>query len=325
MGNELALRLSGIMLFAVTVAVPVLAQEGNETPSGSAKIKPGDEPLRRPVVFSYNHPWGSDKNPNQGWTDPWFMDFEKVRLSTANMVDHVDPQAYVKWRTPDRRILARVRQWATPWGDNKAEDLIRHWDEALSKPGIDGFAMDEFIGKDVTPELITVWVTTIKEIRRRHPDKILAFWSDSGLGRIRMFGQAHKALLEALRDHADFAMPEIYYTEKSARDFNTAEKPFAVFREKVDEWEAQAPGITPKILMGLGTVQTADWGYDNLPEIDYAEFLAKQVEVCATDPVLKRMGGLALYAPGYLKPDTLTALNDAIIRWYELGPKPAQP
>jgi len=275
-------------------------------------------PLRRPVIFSYNHPWGSDKNPNKGYTDPWFMDFSKVRLSTANMVDHVNPKTYAPWHTPDRRVLARVKQWAKPWKDDKANDLIRAWDEALRGEGIDGLAMDEFIGKKVTPELIAVWVTALKEIRRRHPDKILAFWSDSGLGRVRVFGKAHQPLLQALRDYGDFVMPEIYYREKSEPNFKTNPAPFGEFRKKVEEWEAQAPGITPKILMGLGTVQNADWGYDNLPEVDYAEFLAKQVEVCATDPVLKRMAGLAIYAPGYLKPDTLTRLNDAIIKYYGL-------
>ena len=287
---------------------------------GSAALRPGDAPLRRPVVFSYNHPWGSNKNPNSGYTDPWFMDFDKVRLSTANMVDHVDPKVYAPWRTPDRRVLARTRQWATPWKDDKALDLTKAWDKVLGAEGIDGFAMDEFIGKKATPELITAWVTAIRETRTRHPHKILAFWTDSGLGRISMFGRDHQPLLEALRDCADFVMPEIYYREKTASDFKTNPRPFSLFRKKVEEWEAQAPGITAKILMGLGTVQMADWGYDDLPEVDYAEFLVKQVEVCATDPVLRQTAGLALYAPGYLKPETLTKVNEAIITHYGLTP-----
>lgn len=174
-------------------------------------------------------------------------------------------------------------------------------------------------GKDVTPELIGLWVTALKEIRQRHPDKILAFWTDSGLGRVSKFSQDHEALLKGVRDYADFVMPEIYYQEKDAPDFKTNPAPFSGFREKVEEWEAQAPGISPKILMGLGTVQNADWGYDNSADVDYAEFLAKQVEICATDPVLKGMAGLAIYAPGYLKPDTLSKLNEAIVKHYGLA------
>jgi len=307
-----------LFLLAVNSQAPHNAVILRTSPPGSAALKPGDLPLRRPVIFSYNHPWGSDRNPNDGWTDPWFMDFSRVRLSSANMVDRVDPQAYSAWRTPDRRILARTSQRAEPWQDDKAGDLIRAWDAALSAEGIDGFAMDEFIGSEATPELIEVWVTAIREIRRRHPDKVLAFWTDSGLGRISLFGRAHQPLLEAMRDCADFVMPEIYYTEREEPGFLTVPTPFRMFREKVEEWEAQAPGITPKILMGLGTVQNADWGYDNLPEVDYGEFLAKQVEVCATDPVLRQMAGLALYAPGYLRPETLSRLDQAIIQHYGL-------
>jgi hypothetical protein len=305
------------------VVLPVAAQAQAAGTAGGATLKPGDQPLRRPVVFSFNHPWGSDKNPNDGWTDPWFMDFSKVRLSTANMVDHVSPRAYAAWRTPDRRVLARVAASAEPWQEDKANDLIKAWDEALKREGVDGFSLDEFIGAKVTPEVMAAWIDALKEIRRRHPDKTLAFWMDSGVGRISLYGQTHKPLLEALRDYGDFAIPQIYYSEKVQPEFGTMAQPFAEFRAKVEEWELQAPGITPKILMGLGTVQGVDWGYDNLPEVDYAEFLSKQVEVCAADPVLKQMGGLALYAPGYLKPEVLGKVNDAIIKFYGLPAAPA--
>jgi hypothetical protein len=282
----------------------------------SCAAQQADEPLRRPVVFSYNYPWGSEKSPNVAWTDPWFMDFDRVRLSTANMVDHIPVEEFQEhWRTPDRRILARTRA-----GDENTtvEELIAQWDEALSAEGIDGMACDELIGKHATAERIAVWIPALWEIRRRHPDKVLAFWTDSGLGRVRTHGAAHDALLVALREYADFVMPEIYYRESNASDFAETEDPFPGFREKVEDWESAAPGITPKVLMGLGTVQNVDWGYDDVEEIDYGKFLAKQVEVCATDPVLKQTAGLALYAPGYLRPETLTELNDAIIDHYGL-------
>ena len=307
-----------LYMLAVDGKAPRTAVVMRTAPPGSATLKPGDVPMRRPVVFSYNHPWGSSNLATEGWNDPWFMDFDRVRLSTANMVDHVSPQAYAPWRTPDRRILARVRQWAYPWRDDKANDLIRHWDEALSQEGIDGFAMDEFISTDVTPELMEVWVTAITEIRRRHPDKILAFWTAS-VGRRELHGEDHKPLVQALRDHSDFIMPEIYYKSSTQTDFATADAPFALFREMVEDWEAQAPGSAPKVLIGLGTVQNVDWAYDDLPEVvDYGEFLGKQVEVCATDPVLRQTAGLALYAPGYLRPETLGRVNAAIIEFYGL-------
>ena len=270
----------------------------------------------RPVVFSYNYPWGSDTNPNSRWTDPWFMDFSRVRLSTANMVDHVDVAKFSEhWRTAGRRILARTNCGVK---DSSAGQLVAEWDEALKRDGIDGMAADEFVGSRVTPERMDVWIEAVTEIRRRHPDKVLAFWSDNGLGMVGKFGDAHRPLLIALRDRADFVIPEIYYRESTASEFATQSRPFSLFRKKVEEWERAAPGITPKILMGLGTVQNADWAYDNRDEIDYGEFLAKQIETCATDPVLKRMAGIALYAPGYLKPDTLSRVNEAIIEHYGL-------
>ena len=82
------------MLVAALMACGVVLAEGVRDGGQQA-----DRPLRHPVVFSYNYPWGSDRNPNDGWTDPWFMDFTRVRLSTANMVDHVDVQKFrAHWR-----------------------------------------------------------------------------------------------------------------------------------------------------------------------------------------------------------------------------------
>lgn len=281
-----------------------------------AGAREADQPLRRPVVFSYNYPWGSDTNPNHGWTDPWFMDFARVRLSTANMVDHVNVAKFqAHWRTPARRILARTSCGGEDWS---AERLVDSWHKALSAEGIDGMAVDEFVGSQATAERMQTWSLAIKEIRRRHPKKVLAFWTDNGLGMIRKFGNAHQPLLVALRDYADYVMPEIYYRESSVPDFQTRDDPFPLFRQKVEEWEQAAPGITHKVLMGLGTVQNADWGYDNRDDVDYGDFLAKQIEVCATDPVLKRTAGLALYAPGYLKPATLTRVDNAIIEFYHI-------
>jgi hypothetical protein len=293
---------------------------GAESPASQAVP---DVPLRRPIVFSYNAPWGSDKNPNSGYTDPDFMNFRKVRLTTANLVDHVNvPRFLAQWKTPHNRILARTGLGKKEWTSGQ---IVEAWDQALKAPGIDGMGMDEFIGRDATPKSMAIWIEAVREIRRRHPAKVLAYWTDSGLGMVSKFGNAHAPLLLALRDAADYVMPEIYYRESSAPDFKTKQDPFPAFRKKVEEWEAAAPGITAKVLMGLGTVQNAEWRYDDRDDIDYEDFLVRQVEVCATDPILKKTAGLALYAPGYLKPEILTRVDNAIIRFYGLDPARREP
>ena len=97
-------------------------------------------------------------------------------------------------------------------------------------------AADELIGSQATPERMRTWIEAITEIRRRHPSKVLAFWTDNGLGMVGKFGDTHQSLLVALRDHADYVMPEIYYRESSVPDFETRDDPFPLFRKKVEEW-----------------------------------------------------------------------------------------
>ena len=262
------------------------------------------------VVFSYNHPWGSDQDPNKGWTDPWFMDFSHIRLDTATIVDKVNPADYSEWKQSGRKVLARVHE-PTPKSDSSS--IIKYWDGILSLPGIDGLALDEFTIANATASSMKTWIEAIRTIRTLHPSSILYFWC-SGITQA-----SHKALLETLRDFADYIAPEIYYKESQAPDFASAADPFPRFRETVSKIERLAPGIKEKIIIGLGCTQTGSHIFDDKKNIDYGEFLQKQVEVCATDPKLDSIAGIAIYAPGYLLPSTLTVLNDAIKTYF--GPR----
>ncbi len=267
--------------------------------------------LQRPHVFSYSYPWGSDTNPNSGYTDPDFMDFGAVRLSSANMVDNVDVDAFVDgWKTDANAILARTGA-ATAGQD--AQALADTWGAAIDADRFNGMSLDELVGADVDAAGVALYAEAFALLREARPNALIHVWTDSGLGRRSLHGDLHAPLLQAFVDAGVYVSPELYYRESAQPDFATADAPFALFTEMVTDWEAQAPGITPLILIGLGTVQNVEGGYDDVESIDYGDFLVAQIELCATDPVLSETAGLALYAPGYLYPDTLTRVDDAIL------------
>ena len=120
-----------------------------------------------------------------------------------------------------------------------------------------------------------------------------------------------KPLLEAIRDYADFCMPEVYYSEDRAEGF--PEFKFSRFREVVDAMEAKAPGIGRKTLIGVGAHQRL---WDKDPKIDYKQFLEAQINTIAEDEVLRPLPGIAVYTPYALDTATITHLDGVIKRYY---------
>ena len=264
--------------------------------------------LEKPVVFSYGPPWGSYINPNQGYTDPDYLNFEKVGLSVANLVDMVNPQKYSRWRDRGHLILSRKYMKKKALA---SEEIVGDWKASLSKDGIDGIAFDEFTPQNASPERIRIYAEAIRQIRLLFPDKILLFWCAH-------LGDKQGELIRCLNANADFVAIEIYYKETDSPNFLTAGRPFPKFEDAVERYESISPGITPKILIGLGTVQNSNWAYDDSGEIDYGDFLVKQVETCARIKVLAQTAGLAIYCPGYLLPSTLKRLNEAIRKEFNI-------
>jgi hypothetical protein len=117
--------------------------------------------------------------------------------------------------------------------------------------------------------------------------------------------------LQAARDLCDYVIPEIYYKESSARSFPNFF--FPRFREVVDWLEKFAPGITKKTLIGIGVHEKL---YNDVPGIDYGDFLEAQIRAIRTDPLLKTLPGLALWAPNHAGAETLQRLDRVIKKYY---------
>jgi hypothetical protein len=264
--------------------------------------------LKKPAVFSYGPPWGSYINPNQGYTDPNYMNFDKVGLSVANLVDMVNPQKFAPWQDNGHCILSRQHLLK---GAVSSDEIVAKWKVSLDKKGIDGLAFDEFSPQSATNENIQLYTKAIKQIRQLYPDKILLFWCTN-------LTTKHVELVRCLNEYADFIAIEIYYKATDSPTFLVEPKPFPRFTELVGRYESMSPGIISKILIGLGTVQNSNWAYDNSDSVDYSEFLVKQVETCARNSLLARTAGLAIYMPGYLFPSTLEKLNEAIRKEYHI-------
>ena len=65
--------------------------------------------------------------------------------------------------------------------------------------------------------------------------------------------------------------------------------------------------------MGLGVHEKL---FNDVPEIDYGEFIEAQIRYIAADPVLKNLPGLAFYAPMKLSQENIRRLDETIQKYY---------
>jgi hypothetical protein len=267
--------------------------------------------LTPPVILSYGWPISGGKE----------KDYYQLDMATPNVIEigpnatsyppaekrGYDRELLDYWHARGKRLVRRC--YVTKFDEDgekvgycDAEELLTRWTAAMEEYGIDGIAIDEFIKS--RSELVSVWVGALRTVRERYPDKLIFCW-------VAGEGIASQPLLEAIRDYADFCMPEIYYSETQAEGFPEFE--FTRFRKAVDMIEGKAPGIAQKTLMGLGAHQGL---WDKDPEIDYKQFLEAQVRTIAEDEVLRKLPGIAIYAPYALDSATISHLDEVIQRYY---------
>jgi hypothetical protein len=272
---------------------------------------PVETDLTPPVIVSYGWPISGSGE----------RDYYQLDMTTPNVIE-IGPNAtsyppaanrtYDKelldyWHARGKRLVRRC--YVTKFDEDgekegycDAEELLTRWSAAMDEYGIDGIAIDEFIKS--RPDLVSVWAAALRTLRERYPDKVILCW-------VAGEGIASQPLLEAVRDYADFCMPEVYYSETQAEGFPEFE--FTRFRKAVDMIESKAPGIARKTLIGLGAHQRL---WDKDPEIDYKQFLAAQLKTIAEDEVLRKLPGIAIYAPYALDTATISYLDKAVQRYY---------
>jgi len=278
----------------------------SELPATSA----GKE-LTPPVIFSYGWPisGGKEKDYYQlDMTTPNVIEIGPNAVSHPPSANRVyDKELLDYWHARGKRLVRRC--YVTKFdNDGKkegycdTEELLVRWSAAMAEYGIDGIAIDEFIKS--RPDLVTEWVAALRTLRERYPDKLIFCW-------VAGEGIKSQPLLEVIRDYADYCMLEVYYSESQAQGFPQFE--FTRFRKAVDIIEAKAPGIARKTLIGLGAHQRL---WDKDPEIDYKQFLEAQVKTIAEDEVLRKLPGIAIYAPYALDSATISHLDEVLERYY---------
>jgi len=271
-----------------------------------------------PVIFSYDWPASAENE----------RDYYSIDLDTATIIeidpkkssyplttmDTFDPEIIDYWHARGKRLVrrcysVRYNKNGKKTGFATAEELIKIWSDALNEPNTDGIAIDEFYSHDpfvktwmssFNEALFETWDEALRTVRKRYPDKLIMVWMWG-------WGEHSQPILESINAYADYFIPEVYYPENTAGGYPDFD--FPRFREAIDLFEGHVPGISKKILLGIGCHERF---YDNDPDIDYGGFIEAQIETIAGDPILSGLSGIGIYKPAALSPSNIKRLNNSI-------------
>lgn len=280
--------------------------------SGLASGKPE---IKRPVVLVYSLPF-----PRGVKEVPANL---PLSLQAANAIDigpnranfpreyRPDPKLLDIWREQGKLILRQgyFEQWAKigakPELVYDSDDLIARWAASMRERGIDGIAIDEFQPREDAD--YGLWVKTLTTTRKNFPHKYIFIWVSGK--------KLDPAMSRAVRDHADFAVLEVYL--KASKYDGKLGEGLALMKDRLHNLMRLAPGIEKKTLMGLGIGKI----WDDDPNTDYPAFVTGQIRLVGQDPELRRLPGIGFFAPHYADQATMRAVDLAIKRYLVRPPE----
>ena len=105
----------------------------------------------------------------------------------------------------------------------------------------------------------------------------------------------------------DLMMIECYQKESASH--------FDWFTEAAKNLHTRAPALMSKSVFGLCVSQRDDLNMDNKPDIDFAHHLEKQFQILRTEPLVKEMPGVAIYAFYRMKPEFVPVVNSLVQKY----------
>lgn len=244
-----------------------------------------------PLIISYY--WPVEKGQK---------DFYKLNMEMPNVIDILSSESHGSravrkhWGKKGKILLNRVY----PFRCHKNEtEIYKYFAENIHQAK--GISIDEILGNKLTHKNSKILINVIKKLRINFPDKIIAAWCSS------IWKDENIPLLEAIRDYTDIFIPEIYISEKATRS-----KGLFIVNDRVRQLDVKVPGILKKTVVGIGLYPKMD----NDRNVIFREHVLSQIRYLRKDSFLKKLPGIALYAPVYLSPEDQKWLDLVLMEYF---------
>lgn len=252
--------------------------------------------------------------------------------------------------TPTNMLLMNVSPFVPsaargPTDKKEEDELVDRWIKVIEQPGADGIIVDEL---QASPDYYPYWISAIRRVRAAHPTKLQAVWLASGISKeawALQGGTTHDKktsdFIKELHYHTEYVIPELYLAQQQVIQrltTGTASLDFSLLSYVIEQWCARLgeDHILQRCVIGIGAFQ--DHGFTTMQDssgnwvsrtlndapdmsysssnpqlkLSYGEFLAKQVDYCASHPLLSKALGVAIWSPNYITYDNLVYLNNRL-------------
>jgi len=208
----------------------------------------------------------------------------------------------------EERTSALVKEWSKPFEDNLQGSL---------PGGFDAISIDEFRADPDGSAEAAIVSDALREVHRLYPGKKIIVWGgyqlglsgSSGIhGLWNLKGARYDVQLRALQDTGSIFIVECYVREGRPQ--------FSLFNEIGRNLSKRHPLLFKRTILGVAISQTAPYIYDDIPKLDFSEFLDKQLRLIRTNEILKKMPGVGFWAFYRAKPVTITRLVQSIEKWF---------
>ena len=309
-----------MVIAALPAAEPPSVKHG--TPIDSANARPKLTPPYR-LMYGYKDLVGF--KPQPFWSNPeecerlWNDVFDRFNIITGKTTD-----APVVKRLRERGILFAYSVSNNRNATHKTtEDFVREWSKPLQDTlggqlpgGFDGISIDELHGDTDGSADSEITIRAVREVRRRFPNKVILAWAPMTVavagspgknGQRFAKGKTCDNQFRMVSECCDLMMIECYQRESvNHMDW---------FSEAAGNLNKRAPLLMKKSIFGICVSQREDLNMDDKADVDFAQHVEKQFQLLKTDPLIKPMPGVAVYAFYRMKPEFVPVVNALVQRY----------
>ncbi len=245
-------------------------------------------------------------------------------LTSATAIEYIDPSTRIpneilsKWKSQGKLILARTNTAHTDVAAKTYKylslpELIHQWSRFLSDIQVDGISVDEFSGAHVN--IISRWAEALNFVKCNFPNKLIFSWVSNWYLNTILTRQPDPQMIllfETLRDYSDYVILEVYYRTSELSTYDGSE--FFRFFHTVEYVSKLAPGIENKILVCIGANHKH---YNDTPHVNYSQFLSFQASYILNHERLRKLSGLAIYAPRYCTFEEVIQLDQTLNKFID--------
>ncbi|GJQ23512.1 MAG: hypothetical protein HBSAPP01_13020 [Candidatus Brocadia sapporoensis] len=278
--------------------------------------------LSKPILFMYGYADKVTGSPTR-WSDKaLYKEYWDKVINNFNVIDGTTKDAeFVTILRKQGKVFAYHVLNTIDEKHQTVDDFVKSWSEPFENTlggkligGFDAICIDEFHSYADDSKESRIAIEALRRVREKYPDRLIfvsGVWKLGDGGPISLHGNKktiYDEQLNAVNKYADIFVLENYQ--------RTGNPQLYLFESMAKNIESRSPGLLKKTIFGLYISQSKPYIADDNPEINYFDFLEKQMHLIKTNRYTNHMPGIGFWIFYRTKPETIEKLIGLTDKYY---------